>query len=253
MKEKKTSWGKVSDWYDTMLETGDDTYQEKVILPNLLRLLSLKKGEKLIDLGSGQGYFSRHFFSAGAEVVGVDISPELIERAKEHSPKEIAFYVSSAEALSFLPKHSFDALVSVLALQNMVDIDAVFANCAYLLKETGRALLVLNHPAFRIPKESSWGFDSEKNMQYRRVDRYLSESSVDIDMHPGQNIKVETVSFHRPLQLYFKLLHKHGFAVTRLEEWISHKKSEKGPRSDAEDKARKEIPLFLALEVKKIK
>ncbi len=41
------------------------------------------------------------------------------------------------------------------------------------------------------------------------------------------------------------ILAKHGFAVTRLEEWISNKKSQKGPRVTAEDKARKEIPLFL--------
>jgi hypothetical protein len=37
----------------------------------------------------------------------------------------------------------------------------------------------------------------------------------------------------------------------RLEEWISHKKSEKGTRQLAEDVARKEFPLFMALELRK--
>jgi hypothetical protein len=54
------------------------------------------------------------------------------------------------------------------------------------------------------------------------------------------------------MQDFFKALSKAGFAVTKLEEWISHKKSEKGPKQAAEDTARKEIPLFLMLEVRKM-
>ncbi|MFM2357738.1 MAG: hypothetical protein RJA61_475, partial [Candidatus Parcubacteria bacterium] len=49
---------------------------------------------------------------------------------------------------------------------------------------------------------------------------------------------------------YVKNLANAGFAVVRLEEWISHKKSEVGPRQKAEDKARIEFPLFMCLECK---
>jgi hypothetical protein len=49
-----------------------------------------------------------------------------------------------------------------------------------------------------------------------------------------------------------KALSKHRFAITRIEEWISHKESEKGPRKEAEDRARKEFPLFLAIEVRRL-
>ncbi len=71
-------------------------------------------------------------------------------------------------------------------------------------------------------------------------------------MHPGQAKSESTISYHRSLQDYTKGLAKAGFSITRLEEWISHKKSQTGPRQEAEDTARKEIPLFLMLEVKKI-
>ena len=53
------------------------------------------------------------------------------------------------------------------------------------------------------------------------------------------------------MQDYFKALTRSGFSVSRLEEWISHKKSQAGPRQAAEDTARKEIPLFLMLEARK--
>ena len=83
----------------------------------------------------------------------------------------------------------------------------------------------------------------------------MSESRIDVDMTPGETDikkKESTISFHRPLQIYFKSMNKAGFAITRLEEWISHKKSQKGPRANEEDRMRKEIPMFLCLEGRKI-
>ncbi|MEK7170532.1 MAG: class I SAM-dependent methyltransferase [Patescibacteria group bacterium] len=266
MQKKTTSWGKVAGWYDEML--GDsDTYQEKVILPNLTRLLQLKRGLRVLDLACGQGYFSRAFAAKGAGVTGADISPELIKKAREHSPKEINYLVAPADKLTGLKEKSFDAVTIVLALQNIQNLDGTLAECRRVLDKCGRLLLVLNHPAFRIPKKSEWGFDEKTQMQYRRVDAYLAEAHANIQMPPrlnaaqgrvdrtnsnkfvlGKSGGVTTASFHRPLQLYVKALAKNGFAVTRLEEWISHRTSEPGPRAAAEDKARKEIPLFLFLE-----
>ncbi|KKW11074.1 MAG: hypothetical protein UY50_C0021G0008 [Parcubacteria group bacterium GW2011_GWA2_49_9] len=247
MNNKQTSWGKVAGWYDELLG-GTDTYQEKVILPNLIRLLQPKQGLRVLDLACGQGYFSRAFAGKGALVTGADISPELIKKAREHSPKEITYVVASADTLTTLKEKSFDVVTVVLALQNIQHLDGTLAECRRVLDKGGRLLLVLNHPAFRIPKKSEWGFDEAKHTQYRRVDAYLSESQADIEMAPGKKGGPTTISFHRPLQLYVKALAKNGFVITRLEEWISHRKSESGPRAVAEDRARKEIPLFLFLE-----
>ncbi len=47
-KKKTSSWGGVADWYDDLLEKGEDTYLEKVILPNVLRLIDPKKGEQIL-------------------------------------------------------------------------------------------------------------------------------------------------------------------------------------------------------------
>jgi hypothetical protein len=111
----------------------------------------------------------------------------------------------------------------------------------------------MNHPAFRIPKQSSWGYDDTDGVQYRRVDQYIAESKSEIEMHPGMKDSPKTISFHRPLQYYMKLLGKTGFAVDRFEEWISHKDSDSGPRAKAENRARKEIPLFLYLRAIRVK
>jgi len=254
-----TSWGKVADWYDDLLKE-DDTYQAKVILPNLSRLVDTKSGEHILDLACGQGFFSRAFATTGAQVTGVDISKELIDIAKkgleDNHKVALEYFVAPSHQLTAVASGTIDKVIIVLALQNIEKIKETMEECSRVLRPEGKLYIVLNHPAFRIPKRSSWGYDESAGIQYRRIDGYLSEGKFEIEMKPGAAAfgkKGEaTVSFHRPLQVYFKHLSKAGFAVTRFEEWDSHKKSEKGKRSVAEDNARKEIPLFLCLEAKKI-
>lgn len=251
--KKSTSWGNVSDWYSDYLESTQDSYQRQVILPNLLRILEVKKGMQVLDIAAGQGFFSRAINEAGASVVGADISKELIAKAKELSPKEISFHVAPAGGLLFAANASFDAALIILAIQNIEDIGGAFAEAARVLKPKGRLLLVMMHPAFRIPQKTSWGWDEEAQVQYRRVDGYLSSNKSELLVHPGQKSGEVTTSYHRSLQDFSKALIKNGFMVSKLEEWISHKKSGEGPRQKGEDTARREIPLFLMLEATKAK
>lgn len=250
MKKKiDTSWGNVAGWYGDYLEK-DDTYQSKVILPNLMRVLDLKKDENVLDLACGQGFFTSQIHNLGAHITGVDISSELIKEARKNVPVA-TFHVTSASSLTFANNGQFDVVFCVLALQNMEDLSSVFKEVFRVLKPEGRFIFVINHPTFRVLRESSWGWDEEKKVQYRRIDKYLSSAKILINMNPGKENTVETVSYHRSLQDFFKALNKSGFVVARLEEWISHKVSGKGPRQKSEDISRKEIPLFMAMECMK--
>lgn len=242
-----TSWGKVANWYNNLIEKDENSYQRKLILPNIIRLVEAKKGEVIVDLACGQGFFAREVAKLGTKVIGVDISSELINIAKQD--KTVEYHISSADKLDFLQNESVDKVIIILSLQNMEHASEVIKEVARVLKPRGKLFMVLNHPAFRIPKQSSWGWDDTLKLQYRRLDSYLSESKEQIQMHPGEKPWEKTISFHRPLQFYFKTLAKNGFLVSRLEEWTSHKTSEPGPKKEAEDRARREFPLFLFLEV----
>lgn len=255
-----TSWGDVADWYNKHLEKGDDTYHTKVLFPNLLRMLGDMKGKKILDMACGQGIFAEQLRDKGAFVTGVDIAKELITLAEEKSKTikekgthKVIYHVTSADDLFMLKDESFDVVVCVLALQNIENLQKTISEAKRVLTSSGVFLFVLNHPSFRNPKQTYWGYNEKDEMQYRRVDEYMSESHVRIDMTPGSiENKKFTVSFHRPLQVYIKALVKSGMAVTRLEEWVSHRESERGPKKKAEDKARKEIPLFMCIEGKNI-
>lgn len=251
-----TSWGGVADWYNDHLEKNDDTYHTKVVFPNLLRMLGDISGKRVLDMACGQGIFSEKLRDEGAFVTGVDLGKELISIAEEKSKTikekgthKVVYHVGSADDLFMLKNGSFDIVVCILALQNIENLSKTISEARRVLTPSGKLFFVLNHPSFRNPKQTHWGYSESENLQYRRVDEYMSESHVKIDMTPGSMTdKKFTVSFHRPLQVYIKALSKNGLAVTRLEEWMSHRESERGPKKKAEDKSRKEIPLFMCIE-----
>ncbi len=252
-KPLETSWGGVAHWYDHYLEDSKDSYQAKVILPRLIRMVGSSAHLRILDLACGQGFFTRALRDEGASMVGVDISEELISLARKKEEESgvkppILYTAAPSHKLDHFGQSSFDCVISVLALQNIEFIQATMNEVAAVLKPGGRFIFVINHPAFRNPQSTHWGYDTEREVQYRRVDAYLSESKTNIVMNPGGKDKKHTVSFHRPLQFWSKALKKAGLAIVRIEEWESHKKSEPGPRQKAEDRARKEIPLFFAVE-----
>jgi ubiquinone/menaquinone biosynthesis C-methylase UbiE len=267
MKSTETSWGGVAEWYDDLVENTADSYQKNVLMPNLIRIVAPKAGMHILDLACGQGHFSRAFASHGATVIGCDISKELIEKAitKLEKIRPVEFRIAPADDVSFVPDASMDVVTCILALQNIENLAGTFAEAGRVLKPGGRMVFVINHPGFRIPQRSSWQWErpasakaiasKEGEIQFRRLDAYMSEAQQKIDMTPGEKVankKKFTVSFHRPLQSYFKTMTKAGLSIIRLEEWISHKKSQPGPRADEEDRMRKEIPMFMCVEGRKI-
>jgi hypothetical protein len=107
---------------------------------------------------------------------------------------------------------------------------------------------VLTHPAFRIPRQSGWGRDEDRKLLFRRVDRYLSPLKIPIDMRPFKLPEQQvTWTYHRPIQTYVNSLAEAGLWTNALEEWPSPRASQPGPTARAENRARGEFPLFLAL------
>ena len=222
-------------------------FQREVIFPGVLRMLALKPGEKVLDLACGQGAFCRLLAEKGAKVTGVDAAVELIRLARERSDPSIEFLVGDARKLDFLPAGQFSAVTCILAIQNMDKVPPVFESVSRVLAPGGRFALVMMHPCFRGPKYTRWGWDEKESVQFRRVDRYLLPRKEPIITHPGQKTGEYTWTFHRPMQFYIRTLRGAGLLTDAMEEWPSHKKSDSGPRAPAENLARSEIPMFLAL------
>ena len=258
----RTDWGGVAEWYDRLVGEEGSEYHREVVLPGVMRLLSPQPGQAIVDVACGQGVLCRLLYERGVTATGVDASRELIVAARQRNTQlrptpnaptpPPAYHVADARELGFLPENHFDAAACVLAIQNIHPLQPVFDGVARLLKVRGRFVIAMMHPAFRGTKETSWGWDQENTVQFRRVDRYLLPRKTPIVAHPGKAADVYTWTFHKPLEAYVKAARNAGLLIDALEEWPSHKTSTSGPRAAAENAARKEIPMFLALRALKI-
>jgi ubiquinone/menaquinone biosynthesis C-methylase UbiE len=256
-----THWGEVAQWYDQLVGEEGSEYHREVVLPGALRLLGVKAGDHVVDIACGQGVLCRTLARQGVLTTGIDAAADLIRHAKDRN-RQLApapggelplptYYTADVRDLPFVRDDEFEAGACLLAIQNLNPIGPVFSTVARTLKPMGRFVIVMMHPCFRGAKESSWGWDDKAKVQYRRVDRYLLPRKTPIITHPGIN-KDYTWTFHKPIESYVKGLRSAGLLVDALEEWPSHKTSTSGPRAGAENVARKEIPMFLALRAVKI-
>lgn len=250
----KTSWEGISDWYASYLAQ-PGTMQNEVVFPGALRLLEPKDGGRYLDIACGEGAFVRLLAKrVRAEIVGIDASLSLIQRARKTQNPNLKFHVADAAHFAkIFPAASFDGASCILAIQNIETLTPVFEEAANVLKPNAPFVIVMNHPSFRQPRQSGWGWDEMRKLQYRRVDRYLSAYEMPIVAHPGSASSEKTYSYHRPLSAYVQELAKQGFVIDALEEWISPKKSDSGPKARAENMARAEIPLFLALRARRMR
>jgi len=246
-----TSWQPVGDWYNASVGSAGNYYHQHVVVPKSLALLDLKSGDSVLDLGCGQGILERRV-PKEAYYQGIDTARNLIDIAKKQNQnQQHHFLVGDVTKPLQIQKKNFSHAACILALQNVEHPELLIANAAEYLQNNGKFLIVLNHPYFRIPRQSSWGIDETKKTQYRRVDRYLTPLKVPITAHPGQKSTVITWSFHYPLSAYSQWLKESHCVIDVIEEWTSDKTSV-GKAAKMENRSRSEFPLFMAILARKI-
>lgn len=99
----------------------------------LVDRLDPESGELVLDLGCGDGVLTAEIAARGARVIGLDSSPEMLERARARG-----LDVRLAEGSRFDLPECFDAVFSNAAIHWMADHDGVVASVARHLKERGR-------------------------------------------------------------------------------------------------------------------
>lgn len=144
-------YDKFSAEYASLAEI--DPAKKFVQYPSALKLLGEIKNKQILDIGCGNGTFTRMLARRGASVVGYDPSAKMIEAAQESEQQEklgIKYFVSDRPPI--LPGMKFDQVVSVMVLLYALDqknLQEIFSYAFQVLKNKGSFSSITFNPGFK--------------------------------------------------------------------------------------------------------
>jgi SAM-dependent methyltransferase len=114
------------------------------VASKLVKFAGVTKGESVLDVGTGTGVVAVTAARAGAKVKGLDLTPELLEQARENAglagTADIEWTEGDAEKLPY-PDGSFDVVLSQFGHMFAPRPEVAIAEIRRVLKPTGRVAL----------------------------------------------------------------------------------------------------------------
>ena len=135
------------------------------VMPYTLEYLGDVRGLDILDLGCGEGGYSRELAAAGARVYSVDSSSFFIEYAAEKALEEcldIRHFVRNSDDLYGIPEESFDRVLCSMMLMDCEDLQGTLREIMRVLKPGGKLVASVLHPCF-YGKEITWSGDDTES------------------------------------------------------------------------------------------
>jgi ubiquinone/menaquinone biosynthesis C-methylase UbiE len=214
--------------------------------PVMLRLSGDVAGKHVLDLGCGEGRFSRMLAERGAMCTGIDVTREMSRAARSRDASRNQYLVADAARLPFTDA-SFDLVVSYITLVDIPDYRGAIAESGRVLRDGGTFVAAnLGFPTASatfttMPSGSTTGWvrdDAGKRLYYT-IDRYAEEREMWFEW-AGIRIK----NHHRPLSNYMRAYIEAGLILRDFEEPIPESDAYRDD-PDMEDWFR--LPLFTAM------
>ncbi len=163
-------------------------------------------GKKLLDLGCGPGLHAKEYCNRGAEVIGIDISEEMIKIAKEQVPKA-TFLKANLLELPFKNNH-FDIITSSYVLDHIKDLGFAAKEIFRILKLGGEFIFTIPHPIINMFREQK---DNEYVPSHSYFDNALKKFNI------GSAGKIFE-SYPGTMEDLFKPFLSQGFILTDFKE-----------------------------------
>ena len=139
--------GKRIGYSDSELQSAPEGANLGLGCGNPLALASLKSGETVVDLGSGAGFdcfLAANQIGQAGRVIGVDMTPEMIDRARENARKggydQVEFRLGEIENLPVADNQA-DIIISNCVINLSPDKKRVFQEAYRILKPGGRLMV----------------------------------------------------------------------------------------------------------------
>lgn len=218
--------------------------------PPVFELCGPVEGERVLDLGCGEGYCTREMAGRGArEVVGIDLSAGMIELArKQEAELSQGIRYERGDVVSLdLPDEAFDLVLGVFVFSylHVEQMAKAFREVRRVLAPGGRFVFAVPHPSLPFVREQvpPFFFDT-RGLGYFSARDEPSEG--EIGCIDGSSLAVQMI--HKPLEDFFTSLASAGFdrlpTVRELRVLEAHVAAHPALFRPLED-----IPLHLAIRV----
>jgi len=251
--DARDAWNVGARAWNEFVESGADYYRHAVHGPALIAMCEPVAGLDVLDLGCGQGYFSRELAKRGARVVGIDLAEEQLAFARmyeEREPLGIEYRVMGAtEVATHWPEGHFALITVCMALQDMADPGAVL-QCAFtMLRDGGRMAFSVPHPCTDTPVRE-WVLDESGKETVLKIGRYF-ESGPAVCHWRMRRLEYhwDTPYWRRTLSEWSELTTTAGFLIRRIGE---PRPAETQVESNPHIRDSYEIPTFLLFELIKL-
>ncbi len=204
------------DAYETMAEEFNarietKSYNAYLERPATLSLLPKVKGRQVLDAGCGPGLYAEILLEKGATVTAIDISPKMIDLAKQRLGKRASIRLANLEEpLDFLSDKSIDVILSSLVLDYVKNWDRLFLEFARVLRDDGALIFSIEHPA------AKWA-NPEHPRRTIKPKNYFALELVEF-VWTGFGKPVPVQSYRRPLSTLFESLRSAELYIDKLIE-----------------------------------
>jgi SAM-dependent methyltransferase len=223
--ETTAIWNRNAAFWDAQMGDGN-LFVNRLLRPALAELLRPRAGQRMLEVACGNGVFARWLADQGAEVVACDVSEQFIglAKAREKVAGRIDYRVIDAtrsEQLRSLGEHRYDAVLCVMALMDIPDIDPLLAEVPRLLAKGGAFVFAIQHPCFNSNAMSM--LIEQEDRGGKLVTRYSLRLSDYLHIPAGRGIGIPGQPephhyFHRPLADVLGRCFRQGLVVDGLLE-----------------------------------
>lgn len=171
--------------------------------PAMLEIVGEVTGLRILDAGCGSGPLSQKLVDRGALVSGFDLSPAMIEIARERLGEHAQLRVADLNEPLDYAEDSFDVVMSSLVFHYLHNWDGALCEMRRILRPGGRLILSVNHPLL-FPL-------THPGQDYFRLTQYTDDVSL-------AGLPAQLTYWHRPLHEMTNAFSRAGFHISRIDE-----------------------------------
>ncbi len=240
------SWNQMGqEWYE-LAQTGESRMY--FIMPYMLERLGDVHGKKILDLGCGEGGYSRELAKRGADVTAIDCSTYSIEYSIEQSEMNglsIQHFIRNSNDLYGISDNLFDIVLCSMMLMDCEDFEGTMKEVVRVLKPSGKLFASVLHPCFNGEYNDGIGRQGAGMNRQVVVKNYFSPAVWEAPLPKGNT---PVIWRHRTLQDYAKVFIHNGLIIKDINE---PRPTEEQAKISTEIAWLQKVPLFLFWELQK--